>query len=305
MPNKPFALATLACGRLLSKAEEADVTVIDSIAAAFLAPWRLPRPAAAILHQPPGGIDGGLLRRTAQRRLDRSIYRRCDLLILASGALFSEVSGRDILVVPPGCDPAAPTPGPVPDLRQGRRAAFLSVGNWVRRKGTMDLVTAFARLTPDAATLHLVGRTDVDPGYALQVRSRLAEPDLASRVVIHGPLPPAQTARLYRACDAFVLPSYLEPYGTVYGEALVAGLPVVGWRAGNLPNLADDGIEGVILEPGDVTGLAAALERLAVDEGYRRRLAAAARRRGAGLMTWEQSAGQFFDVLRRLVESAR
>ena len=43
---------------------------------------------------------------------------------------------------------------------------------------------------------------------------------------------------LYRSADVFVLPSYREPYGTVYGEAMAAGLPVVGWRAGNLPNLA-------------------------------------------------------------------
>lgn len=167
----------------------------------------------------------------------------------------------------------------------------------------MDLVTAFADLTSDAATLHLVGRSDLDDEYTLQVRSRLAEPDLAGRVVVHGPLSPTDTARLYRGCDAFVLPSYVEPYGTVYGEALLAGLPVVGWRAGNLPNLVDDGIEGVVLEPGDVIGLGAALQRLAVDEGYRRRLAAAAATRGAGLMTWEQSASQFFDVLRGLAES--
>jgi len=49
-----------------------------------------------------------------------------------------------------------------------------------------------------------------------------------------------------------VLPSWREPYGTVYGEALAAGLPVVGWRAGNLPHLVSDGVEGVVLTPGDV-----------------------------------------------------
>ena len=37
-----------------------------------------------------------------------------------------------------------------------------------------------------------------------------------------------------------MLPSWKEPYGTVYGEAMACGLPVVGWRAGNLPYLADD-----------------------------------------------------------------
>ena len=57
-------------------------------------------------------------------------------------------------------------------------------------------------------------------------------------------------AALYRDADVFVLPSLREPYGTVYGEAMAAGLPVVGWRAGNLPHLAGHGREGLLVEPG-------------------------------------------------------
>jgi glycosyltransferase involved in cell wall biosynthesis len=99
----------------------------------------------------------------------------------------------------------------------------------------------------------------------------------------------------------FVLPSYREPYGTVYGEALAAGLPVVGWRAGNLPHLAEDGREGVLLEPGDVGGLTRALERLALEEPWRRQLADGARRAGQRLPTWDDAAAAFFGALRGLV----
>jgi glycosyltransferase involved in cell wall biosynthesis len=205
-------------------------------------------------------------------------------------------------VVPPGAD-VAPPPSPadeVPDLRVGRRAAFLSVGNWVARKGTLELLEAFAALPGELATLHLAGRDDPEPAYGARVRARLAAPDLQGRVVVHGPLPQDEVARLYAAADAFVLPSHREPYGTVYGEALAAGLPVVGWRAGNLPHLADDGVEGVILEPGDQRGLTEALRRLALDESWRAGLAAAARRRGQRLPTWADSAVAFFAVLRSL-----
>jgi glycosyltransferase involved in cell wall biosynthesis len=103
----------------------------------------------------------------------------------------------------------------------------------------------------------------------------------------------------------FVLPSYEEAYGTVFGEALAAGLPVIGWRAGNLPNLAVDGREGIVLEPGDLAGLASALERVASDDEYRERLSAAARARGHELPTWKETASLFFDTLRRVVERAR
>jgi glycosyltransferase involved in cell wall biosynthesis len=99
-----------------------------------------------------------------------------------------------------------------------------------------------------------------------------------------------------------VLPSLREPYGTVWGEAMAAGLPVVGWRAGNLPHLAEDGREGLLATPGDVAGLSHALRRLAEDEDLRRSLAAAAGRRAAARPTWAQSAELFFGVLR---EAAR
>jgi glycosyltransferase involved in cell wall biosynthesis len=291
-------------------AAPADVILIDSIAAAVVAPWlgrrrRRDRPLAAILHQPPGGIDHGVLRRVAQSRLDRALYKRCALLLAASAALRDElidVHGfppARIQVVAPGRD-VAPPPDERRDLRAGRDAALLSVGNWVVRKGTLQLLDAFARLPRGVATLHLVGRHDVEPRYTARVRARLRAPDLAGRVVVHGPVPRDEVAILYASADVFVLTSLREPYGTVYGEAMAAGLPVVGWRAGNLPNLAEHERHGAVLEPGDIDALSDALHRLAVDEPWRRRLADAARRRAEELPTWRESAGQFFDALKRL-----
>jgi glycosyltransferase involved in cell wall biosynthesis len=118
------------------------------------------------------------------------------------------------------------------------------------------------------------------------------------RVIRHGRRSRGEIAALYRDADVFVLPSVREPYGTVYGEAMAAGLPVVGWRAGNLPYLARHGSEGLLVEQGDLDGLAAALETLARDEPYRLRLAAAARRRSRDFPTWEQTAGRFFTSVR-------
>ncbi len=313
VPAFPFPLPTAMAGRVVGRAAAADVLVVDSIAAAFVAPWLRPwgrtagrrprRPLAAMLHQPPGGIDHGPVRRRVQAALDRAMYRRCDVLMLASETLAAATSGFRTVVVAPGRDVAAAPSGPPIDLRRGRHAALLSVGNWVARKGTLDLLEAFALLPPGLATLHLVGRTDVDHRYAARVRARLAHPDLASRVVVHGPVTRGEVAVFYASADVFVLPSYREPYGTVYGEAMAAGLPVVGWRAGNLPRLASDGREGLVLEPGDVAGLGTALERLAADVDYRERLAAAALERGRRLPTWQDTARRFFGVLRELADS--
>jgi glycosyltransferase involved in cell wall biosynthesis len=168
----------------------------------------------------------------------------------------------------------------------------------VERKGLHSLLDAFARLPAGAGTLHLAGDDRADPRYAARLRARLARPDLAGRVVVHGPLPREDVAALYAAADAFVLPSVKEPYGTVYGEAMAAGLPVVGWRAGNLPYLAEHEREGLLVAPGDLDGLARALARLADDPALRRRLGEAARERALTWPTWRESAARFFGALR-------
>jgi glycosyltransferase involved in cell wall biosynthesis len=314
--DRPFPLAILDAPSAMRQVHRtgAEVLVLDSIAAAFCGPWfalrEPPLPMVGMLHQPPGGIDHGPLRSLIQARLDRLAYKRAKRLLVASDSLAEElrdvgrVIGR-ISVVPPGRDVATSVGPPPGDLRQGRRTAFLCVGNWVERKGIDYLLEAFATINDAAATLHLVGDTQAEPAYAKRVRVRLSEPDLKRRVVVHGPLSLGQVAAMYAAADAFVLPSLKEPYGTVYGEAMAFGLPVVGWRAGNLPYLADDEREGLLVEPGDLRGLAAALRRLADDEGLRTRLGAAARQRALGRPTWDEVAGMFFNQLREVLTGAQ
>ena len=310
-PTYPFPLPAARAATVVRqvRASGADVVLIDSIAAAYLAPWlamhRLDRPLAASIHQSPGGIDHGPIRTRAQAVLDLVTYRRTQRLLVASDDLAETFgaagfSDRRVRVLAPGRDVAAAPAGPSADLRDGRRAAFLYVGNWVRRKGLLDVLVAVAALPAETAVLHVVGDDTTDPAYAAQVRARLARRDLAGRVHVHGPMSKEQVAGFYRDADVFVLPSLREPYGTVYGEAMAAGLPVVGWRAGNLPHLASDGREGILLEPGDVDGLARALHRLATDEAYRQQMATSAALRAQSFPTWAQTAERFFTELREI-----
>jgi glycosyltransferase involved in cell wall biosynthesis len=306
-PEWPFPLPIAAGPSLLRRAASADVVIVDSIAAAYLGPWApaARRPIVAVLHQEPGGMEGSTVRRRAQAPLDRLLYDRADLLIIASQALADAVREGglrgEMVVVAPGCDAPEAGAGPVPELRQGRATALLCVGNWVERKGILDLLDAFARLPEEAATLHLIGDPEADRGYGARVRARLARPDLSDRVVVHGALSRSTVARFYEGADAFVLASTVEPYGTVYGEALAAGLPVVGWRAGNLPHLAQDGEEGLVVPTGDVDALSAALLAIASDGELRARLAAGARARGVALPRWADSAAAFFSAVRDVV----
>jgi glycosyltransferase involved in cell wall biosynthesis len=299
-PERPFPLPALSGRGVMAGASDADALVIDSIAAAFAAPWLRDTETATVgmLHQGPGGIDHGWVRTRSQAWFDRRSYARMRALLVASESLAEELRGAhpDIRVVAPGRDPAATIDPEVTDLRRGRRVAFLCVGNWIPRKGIVDLLEAFAGLPERAGTLHLVGDETADRRYAARIRRRLNR--LASRVVVHGVVPRERVAALYRDADVFVMPSRKEPYGTAYGEAMAAGLPVVGWRAGNLPYLAGHEQEGLILDPGDGRALTAALRRLSEDQPLRVALGDAARARAATFPTWEETASVFFAHVR-------
>lgn len=313
LPARPFPLPTLYGPRLLHllSLQQPDVVVLDSIAAGFTAPWlgAVRAPVAAMAHQPPGGIDHGRVQRRVLAAADRAAYRHAERVLVASQQLAEQFTGQGFGsktdVIPPGRDVAPAPAGPAGDLRAGARAALLCVGNWVARKGILDALDAMARLPPGLARLHLAGDEEAEPHYAARVRRRLASADLAGRVECHGHLTRERVATLYRDADVFVLPSVREPYGTVYGEAMASGLPVVGWRAGNLPYLASHGREGLLAEPGDLAGLATAVQTLAEDGELRSRLGAAARRRAAEFPTWDQTAGRFFAALRDVAAGGR
>jgi glycosyltransferase involved in cell wall biosynthesis len=308
IPALPWPLPALPAGRTFrAAAGGSDAILLDSIAAAFAVPWiaRLRTPVVAVVHQPPGGVHHGRMCWTTQRRLDRLAYRSAIGIVAAGGGLVDElraagVPAERIVVVPPGCDVPVAS-GPPIDLRRGRATSVLCVANWTPPKGILELVDAFATVPDGAATLWLVGDPDADPRYAERVRRRIAAPDLAERVVVLGSVRVEQVGRLYRSADAFALCSFAEVYGTAWAEAISAGLPVVGWRAGNLPRLAEHGREALMVQPGDLVGLASALRAITTDPRLRGRLAAGARRRAATLPTWRESSDRFFDAIRELL----
>ena len=304
--------ATLAFGQeslWWSPSAAGDVVVIDSIAAWRMLPavlrWRRRIPFVAIVHQRPGGTDGSRVGRGVKGLVDRALYRRCRIVIAASGTLRRclvedrRLAPAAVVVVEPGCD--LPPSAPPLEMRAGRRAALLSVANWYPNKGVVELLDAFAALPDEMATLHLVGRVDVDPTYGTRVRARLARPDLVGRVIVHGTVDLPTVAGLYAGADAFALATFVEGYATVFAEALAAGLPVVGWRRPFLQHFVRDGVQGRLADPGDVPALARALADVLGDEQRRAGFASAAARRGRALPTWADTATRFFTVVDRSV----
>jgi 2-deoxystreptamine N-acetyl-D-glucosaminyltransferase/2-deoxystreptamine glucosyltransferase len=98
--------------------------------------------------------------------------------------------------------------------------------------------------------------------------------------------------------DLLVLPSQYEEMGSVLVEAMVAGLPVVATDVGGIPEVVRHGETGLLVPPGDVAALAAALDRVVADPVLRARLADGARRRSQQY-SWPVLAARVSAVYRR------
>ncbi|MGH2813190.1 MAG: glycosyltransferase family 4 protein [Actinomycetota bacterium] len=180
----------------------------------------------------------------------------------------------------------------------GPRRGLLFVGRVTPHKGIDRLVLAL----PDDVPLMIVGtaghdRHPIERDYPRLLR-KLSEGkpvEFADRVDDHS------LAGIYRSALAFVLPSVHDTcYGTrveiseLLGlaaiEAMASGTPVICSRVGGLPEVVVDGESGFLVEPGDVRGLRAAIERLVRDPACAERMGRAARRRVLSHFTWDACA---------------
>ena len=108
---------------------------------------------------------------------------------------------------------------------------------------------------------------------------------MRDRVHLVGYLDADELEEAYGAADCFVQPCREEPggdtegFGLVFLEANVRGLPVVAGRTGGVPEAVLDGLNGLLVEPGDADRVADAMRRLLTDHALARRLGEAGRRR--------------------------
>jgi starch synthase len=123
---------------------------------------------------------------------------------------------------------------------------------------------------------------------------------LEKNVVFCGRLDDPALFREYREAAVFVLPSYEESQGIVILEAMATGTPVVATRAGGIPDMIQDGIDGTLVECGDDAGMAAGIISLLGDKERRRVLGEAGRERALQFRP-EIIARQHLDVYRRVL----
>jgi glycosyltransferase involved in cell wall biosynthesis len=101
--------------------------------------------------------------------------------------------------------------------------------------------------------------------------------------------------------DLFVMSSVTEGLGTSLLDAMACSKAIVATKAGGIPEVVDDGVTGILVEPRDHHGLAAAIVKLIKDEPGRQRMAAAAFERVSARFTVERMVAETAKVYARVV----
>ena len=180
---------------------------------------------------------------------------------------------RTTAIVPLGLDPR---PAGHADLTGETKLLF--VGRLERRKGIDTLLAIVPRLLErhPGLGITIAGDDTLTDGDGTTFRERFvaayASNPLLDRIRFEGKVPDDRLYALFASCDIFVAPSRYESFGLIFLEAMMFGKPVVGCRAGGMPEIVADGETGLLAEPGDEESLFVCLDRLAADATLRERL---------------------------------
>ena len=234
--------------------------------------------------------------------LARAHAHRADGVVVPSAHTGDEVAReldlpRERIVVCPNGAPDWPTRTKPPGAGH-----LLFVGTIAPRKNVERLLTAYAQVRerrPDAPPLVLAGRSTPESGPTL---ARLARPPLAGHVRHEGYVDERHLRKLYEAAVLLVLPSLDEGFGIPALEAMTVGVPVIAAARGALPEVVGDA--GLLVDPLDVSALAAALERMLRDHRLRDRLSVAGGIR-ARQFSWRASADALTGAYAQAIERRR
>ncbi len=247
-------------------------------------------------------------------RLERLAVKHVDTFVCIShtGAdYFSKQLGRGVVPAPNGIV-IGPEYQALPAKRRGVREKWKIaeneilvslIGRVISWKGQDVFLKALSLASREAPGLRgLILGKDTSPGEKewKRLQELARELGVHERVVF---LPWLEdVASAYAASDIVVHASVKpEPFGLVILEAMAAGRPVIATRAGGVVDIVEDGVSGLLIEPGSAEALAGALLKIVRDPEFAARISAAGEARVREVFTMEKNAAIIAGVYEQLL----
>jgi len=195
-----------------------------------------------------------------------------------------------IVVAPPGLHHA---------FRTGRAAAgkalhppihLLSVANRLPNKQLIPCLHMLEDLHHVPWQWHVIGDETLDPEHAAAFREAVAASPVSDRVHVQGAASEQDVRAAYARADVVLCPSRFETSGMVPREALAAGVPVLGFRVGGLPETLGALSETCLVPAGDFAALRMRLQEVLTTPRLHTQLAWQAVRVSRGTPCWAETA---------------
>lgn len=239
-------------------------------------------------------------------RADKWMAENADHVMTVSNAAkaymldIDQIKREDIEVVYLGFDFEKLSPNADDRIRVRREFGFADddlvigyVANFARGKGHIQLIEAFEMIAAEMpnAKLLFAGRGELDEVNAAAAKFP------PHNVVFAGWQ--NNISACLNAMDIFVQPSLSEAFSQVIMEAMGVGLPVIATDVGGANEVIESGVNGVLIEPKDVSAIADGVIRLGRDRELRHRLGAAARKTVTENFTADQMVERQFELYER------
>lgn len=216
-----------------------------------------------------------------------------------------EFSPERLAVFPLGMEDRSP--GKISE-KEGSLIDVLFVGRLEGRKGVdvlFEVIPSLCQKHPKAR-FFFVGEDRVQRDgktFSEKFREQRANARFRDRVLFLGKLPDAELEKHLAQCDIFVSPSRYESFGLVFLEAMMFAKPAVGCRSGGMKEIVEDGVTGLLAEPGNAETLREALDALLSDPAKRESFGEAARQRYLQFYTREILIENALGFYRRVAQS--
>jgi glycosyltransferase involved in cell wall biosynthesis len=247
--------------------------------------------------------------------LIKFVLEQADYVLCNSGftlAKILEISRpKAYAVIAPGVDTERFSPGVAlsvfhqrePDIPTDRPLVF-ALGKFIERKGFPYLIDAMALLTQDPAPFLMIGGRGP---LKEQLKRQVQERGIADRVRFLDYIPDDCIPAYYAAADVFVLPSIVderddtEGLGVVLLEALACETPCVASNVGGVPDVITDGLNGLLVEPGNPKALADKILQLISDDRLRQGMGVKGRLFVKKHFSWRAKAHEISQLYRFLL----